>query len=349
MQASARAWCRVDFAGGTLDIWPLGILHPGAVTVNLAIDIAVQVDLRPSVGNSAGGRAENRTENRAESRGNYRLVAGEDVFETRDLAHWLEDPATALVGHLASILGLEPLEIEIHSESPRGGGLGASSAIAVAFIAAAERYTGVAETSVDARSRLARDVEARLMGLPTGRQDHFPALCGGLLAIEHQPGGERLTRLEFDLEVLDNSLVVAYSGQSHFSAGNNWRIVRRRLDGDPTVVRHLEEIASTAGEVVEAFRAESLERVGELMSREWSHRRQLADGISTPQIETMLRTATDHGAWGGKACGAGGGGCVAVLAPPEKRREVVAALSEVAEVLPAKACSRPLELSSESS
>jgi len=339
MQVSARSWCRVDFAGGTLDIWPLGLLHPGAVTVNLAIDIATQVDLRPSVGNSGGDRAKER--------GEYRLVAGEDVRTTRDLSHWLEDPATALVGHLASSLGLEPLEIEIHSESPRGGGLGASSAIAVAFIAAAERYTGVEETSVDARSRLARDVEARVMGLPTGRQDHLPALCGGLLAIEHEPGGERITRLEFDLEVLGNSLVVAYSGQSHFSAGNNWRIVRRRLDGDPTVVRHLEEIACTARETVEAFRAGRLDRVGDLMSREWSHRRQLADGISTPQIETMLRTATDHGAWGGKACGAGGGGCVAVLAPPERRREVAAALSEVAEVLPAKPCSRPLELRSE--
>ncbi len=339
MRVSARTWCRVDFAGGTLDIWPLGLLHPGAVTVNLAIDIATQVDLRPSPGN--------RAEDGAGKRGEYRLVAGEDVWTTPDLSQWLEDPATALVGHLASSFGLEPLEIEIHSESPRGGGLGASSALAVAFLAAAERYTGAAESSVDERSRFARDVEARLMGLPTGRQDHLPALCGGLLAIEHEPGGERIERLEFDLEALGKSLVVAYSGQSHFSAGNNWRIVRRRLDGDPAVVRNFEEIAQTARETVEAFQAGRLDRVGELMSREWSHRRQLADGVSTPQIEAMLRTAADHGAWGGKACGAGGGGCVAVLAPPQRRGEVAAALSEIAEVLPANPCSRPFELRSE--
>ena len=37
----ARSWCRVDLAGGTLDIWPLGLLHPGAVTVNLAVDLPV--------------------------------------------------------------------------------------------------------------------------------------------------------------------------------------------------------------------------------------------------------------------------------------------------------------------
>ena len=41
----ARAWCRIDLAGGTLDIWPLGLLHPGSRTVNLAIDLPVEVDL----------------------------------------------------------------------------------------------------------------------------------------------------------------------------------------------------------------------------------------------------------------------------------------------------------------
>ncbi len=43
----ARAWCRVDLAGGTLDIWPLGLLHRGARTVNLAVDLPVEVTLRP--------------------------------------------------------------------------------------------------------------------------------------------------------------------------------------------------------------------------------------------------------------------------------------------------------------
>src|SRR5215470_9998978 len=35
---TALAPCRVDLAGGTIDIWPLYLFHPGAVTVNVAID-----------------------------------------------------------------------------------------------------------------------------------------------------------------------------------------------------------------------------------------------------------------------------------------------------------------------
>src|SRR5271166_3694330 len=38
MKIISRAPCRVDLAGGTLDIWPLYLYHPGAVTVNFAVD-----------------------------------------------------------------------------------------------------------------------------------------------------------------------------------------------------------------------------------------------------------------------------------------------------------------------
>ena len=38
MRIIAEAPCRVDLAGGTLDIWPLYLFHPGAVTVNFAIN-----------------------------------------------------------------------------------------------------------------------------------------------------------------------------------------------------------------------------------------------------------------------------------------------------------------------
>ena len=38
MKIVSRAPCRVDLAGGTLDIWPLYLFHPGAVTVNIAVD-----------------------------------------------------------------------------------------------------------------------------------------------------------------------------------------------------------------------------------------------------------------------------------------------------------------------
>jgi D-glycero-alpha-D-manno-heptose-7-phosphate kinase len=326
----ARAWCRVDFGGGTLDIWPLGLLHPGARTVNVAVDLAVTVALRPAVD------------------GKYLVRQGEGRIEAASVAELARRSETDLIGVIATALELPPFEVSLASESPRGGGLGASSAMTVAFLAAAEEAFGRPRSRPERIAALARDLEARLMGLPTGLQDHYPALLGGALEIRSEPGGERVRSLDVDLERLGASLLVVYSGQSHFSAGNNWQVVRRRLDGEATISGLFAGIAETASELAPALEAGDLPRVGELMSREWSYRRQLAAGISTPVLESLLAVASAHGAWGGKACGAGGGGCLAMLCPPERRSGIAAALQEAGgEVLAARPVATPLAISSE--
>ncbi len=320
----ARAWCRVDLAGGTLDIWPLGLLHPGSRTVNLAIDVAVRVAMR-------------------RRRDGYRVVQGDSAVETASAGELAERPEGALAGVVASALGLPPVEIVLESESPRGGGLGASSALAVAAIAAGALLAGRPARSAEATSALARDLEARLMGLPTGRQDHFAALLGGALEIDHRPGGEAVRPLDVDRQALAACLVVAYTGASHFSAGNNWQIVRRRLEGEPGIVECFDRIAEVAARVGARLEAGDLEAVGRLMSEEWSHRRRLAPEVSTPVIEELLAAARAAGAWGGKVCGAGGGGSIAVLAPPERRRGVAERLAAAgARVLDCRPAAGPM-------
>lgn len=324
---TAKAWCRVDLAGGTLDIWPLGLFHPQARTVNVAVDLAATVQLRPL------------------PRG-YRVRQGDELAETASAAELARDAGAALIGVIAAALELPPFEAVLASESPRGGGLGASSAMAVAFIAAAEEAFDRPRSQPRQRAGMARDFEARLMGLPTGMQDHYPALLGGALEIRPLPGGEQVRPLAVDLPALAAGLLVVYSGQSHFSAGKNWQIVRRRLEADPEVTELLEGIAGTAAELAPALEAGDLPRVGELMSREWSYRRRLAAGISTPVLENLLRAAADAGAWGGKACGAGGGGCLAVLGPAERKEAIAAALASAGgQVLAAKPVGTPLEIS----
>lgn len=328
MVVTTKAWCRVDLAGGTLDIWPLGLLHPQARTINVAIDLAVTVELRPA----AGG---------------YRVLQGDSVTEAASAQELTRMPDGALIGVIASALDLPPFEVTLASESPRGGGLGGSSAMTVAFLTAAEEAFGRRRSEPRERAALARDLEARLMGLPTGMQDHYPALLGGALEIVPSPGGERVRRLDVDLASLDASLLVVYSGQSHFSAGNNWQVVRRRLEAEPEVTELFEGIAETASALAPALEKGDLPRVGALMSQEWSYRRRLAEGISTPVLETLLSAAASQGAWGGKACGAGGGGCLAVLCPPERRAGIAAALGNAGgTVLRASPTDAPLAVTS---
>ena len=292
----AAAPCRVDLSGGTLDIWPLGLLHPGACTVNVAVDLPMEVELRP------GGRS-------------YRVALGDVVVEAESLAELSRNPATALVAMVAGYYELPPAEIAVRSSSPLGAGLGASSALAIALIAACEEATGVERSGTRASVQLARDLEAQLMGLPTGIQDHYPAVVGGALRIDHLAGGECVTSLDVDLECLGRHLRLVFTGQSHVSARNNWEIVRRRLDGEEEMCEVLGSIARLAQQMADSLVAGDPEQVGKLMSEEWQLRRRLSPVASTPVIENLLEVAVASGAWGGRACGAGGGGCVAVICP----------------------------------
>jgi D-glycero-alpha-D-manno-heptose-7-phosphate kinase len=324
--ATARAWCRVDLAGGTLDIWPLGLLHARAATVNLAIDVAVQARIEP-----AGD--------------GYSVRQGEQQVGAASPAELSASPEGALVGLVAAALDLPPLTAVLASDSPRGGGLGASSAMTVALIAAAEEAFDLPRSPAVQRAALARDLEARLMGLPTGTQDHHAALLGGALEIRHRPGGEVVRRIAADLEALAASLLVVYTGQSHFSAGQNWQVVRRRLDGEPEAAALLGGIAEVAGDLAAALAAGDHQRVGAKMSEEWQLRRRLATGISTPAIERLLDLAAAGGAWGGKACGAGGGGSIAVLCPPNRRDKIANALAAAGgRLIPARPVDQPLTI-----
>ncbi|MEM7480762.1 MAG: hypothetical protein AAF481_06285 [Acidobacteriota bacterium] len=325
---NVRAGCRVDLAGGTFDLWPIGLLHAGSRTVNLALDLVAEVELTPR---EAG----------------YRIDQGEERLAADSLSELREQPGGALVATVLQDQRVGPVACRVASGSPRGGGLGASSALTVALLTACSEGLGLPRPSASEVVARGRDLEALLMGLPTGIQDHYPALLGGALEVAMVPGGHRARRLDVDLDALGESLLVAYTGQSHFSAGNNWGIVRRRMEGDEGTIRRFDGIAQVAEELTAAVEAADLPKMGELMSREWSFRRELAEGISTPTIERILKDARRAGAWGGKACGAGGGGCVAIFAPPASRGAVTEAIEAAGgKLLPARPADQGLHVSS---
>src|SRR5262249_48805042 len=157
--------------GGTLDIWPLYLFHPGALTVNLAIDQRASCRVEPR---SAGVRIESvdtGTVHTAESVG--ALTAKADA------------PLAAYVLEALGVGG--GVTVVTRSCVPAGSGLGGSSALAVAVAGAAGWATG-APLSEDELWPVVRDAEARCIGVPTGIQDYLAALHGGLLAIRLEAG-----------------------------------------------------------------------------------------------------------------------------------------------------------------
>ena len=311
-KVTVRAPVRADLAGGTLDLWPLYLFHPGARTVNVAISYYAESEVAET---GESGIEIHLTDQQYEQRyESLHEIAG--------------DPKAALVHRVLEHFHLNGIRITTRTDAPRGSGLGGSSALTVTLVRALSELSGD-PIEGDDMIALVRDLETRLIGVPAGIQDYYPAVYGGLAAIHLNPG--RVVRHEIHLPVerLAEHMLLHYTGVAHFSGTNNWEMYKRQIDGKRKVHKGFERIAQSATEMEKALENGDFRSAGAALAHEWENRKALVNGISTPEIDAAIAAATGAGAWGGKVCGAGGGGCIVFLIPPDRREDVRRALAEV--------------------
>ncbi len=302
---------RIDLAGGTIDIWPLYLFHPGAQTINAAISIRAHARIDP------------RDDGRV-------VLRSEDTGVTVEADGWRALRASTplrLLALLAHHFQAEGLTLTTRSESPAGAGLAGSSALNVAVCAAFARWRGLT-IEPEALLQIAMNVEAQTIDVPTGLQDYRPAMYGGIAALELAVDGIHRHVLPVPAAELERRLVLCYTGEPRNSGTNNWEITKRHIDGDRHVFDCFERIRDTADEMRTALVAGDWDRVGSAIAREWENRKRLAPGVTTPVIDTLIARAMAAGATAAKVCGAGGGGCLFCYGPPEAVPAIRAALAD---------------------
>ena len=307
-----RAPVRADLAGGTLDLWPLYLFHPGSRTVNVAISYHAESEVLET-GDDA-----------------IDIHLTDQQYEQRyESIHELAaDPKAALIHRALEHFHLTGIRITTRTDAPRGSGLGGSSALTITLVRALSELAG-APVEGDDLIALVRDLETRLLRVPAGIQDYYPPVYGGLMAIHLNPGVVLRHPIALPVERLAEHMLLHYTGVAHFSGTNNWDIYKRQIDGKKKVHKGLDKIAESAIEMEKALESGDMEAAGVALGHEWQNRKALIDGISTPEIEAAIEAAVGAGAWAGKVCGAGGGGCIIFLMPPDRRESVREALANV--------------------
>lgn len=308
----AHAPCRVDLAGGTMDIWPLYLFHPGAVTINFGVNILTRCRLKSLPGHRIHLKSID--------------TAREEEFASFDAlcsARRYKHPLAACL--LKFFVPEGGLEIETNSESPAGAGISGSSALMIAMTAALARYTGRKLDREEIRV-VAQNAEAQLIRVPTGCQDYYPALYGGVSAIHLDVDGIHREPIPVAPDELDRRFVLAYTGAPRQSGINNWRVFQDHINGKGRVFENFQRIGAIARGMHAALAQGDWNEVARLIREEWKLRKTNAPGISTPAIERLIKVATRNGAVAAKVCGAGGGGCVVFLTEPEAWERVAQTL-----------------------
>jgi len=307
---------RVDLAGGTLDIFPLYLLMEGAMTVNAAISVRSVVEARPFRRGAA----------RLYSRNYGMAVLASDTHAI---------PTEGKLGLLSRALRHYPsvsgVELVVRNEAPVGSGLGASSALLVALMAAMGRLTGKSKPWRET-ALAAMEIEASHLKNLTGRQDHIAALRGGVQGIRFLPGSLEVNRLPPGGKagrMLHAHGFLAHTGIAHRSSDVNWRMIRGAIEGDAAVLRKFRGIAAAARDAWDAVSAADAGALGAAVRSEWRIRRTLAEGVSPRKVEDLLAALRFRRlVSGAKLCGAGNGGMLfGLLRDPADRPEVEAILS----------------------
>ena len=312
MIIESSAPTRVDLAGGTIDIWPLYLFHPGATTVNFALSLLARC------------RIQTRDDGRIVLESRDRKV----VFETNLAAieDLLLEERLELISKLVHFFKpTTGFHLVAESEAPAGAGLGGSSTLAIACIGALNRLVGNRYTKRKFVT-IAANIESTVIKVPAGFQDYYPALYGSVSCLHFRSDGIEREALDINTDELERRIAICYTGEPRLSGTNNWEIFKRHIDGDDEIFGLFDGIRDSARRVREELLADDWARLAVSMQQAYPNRKRLAPNITTPQMDQLVEKALANGAEAAKVCGAGGGGCIAFLCAPGKRADVERAL-----------------------
>lgn len=282
-----------------MDLWPLYLFHAGALTLNFALNIQTTCRITPQKGHRIHLRSLDT--NKEESFASFDELRAAKRFRL---------PLAARM--LLFFAPREGLLLETNSESPAGAGISGSSALMVATTAALARFTE-RNLTLEQMRVIAQNVEAQIIEVPTGCQDYYPALYGGVSAIRLDVDGIHREAVPIAPEEIESRFVLAYTGEPRQSGINNWEVFKAHIDGDRHIFRNFERISAIARSMHQALLGHDWDSIERLLREEWKLRRTNAPGITTPLIDKLIAVAGRNGGRAAKVCGAGGGGCVIFL------------------------------------
>ena len=289
----ARAPTRIDLAGGWTDLIPFAMENEGFV-VNAAIDLHVYASLTPVL----------------DSYVSLYAVDIKEFFHPVGISACLNG-LNLPQAILSRVLPNRGCHLATWSDVPKGSGLGASGTLGVALVGVLSAF---AEKKLNSSQivDIAASIEQET-GIPCGKQDHYAGVLGGINLLRCKGESVKSTPLgltEDALEKLHNSLLLVYTGESHFSGNILQNVIEVYRAGNRRTHDALKALRRIAGEMKQMLEISNFFDLGQLLDENWHFQKQLHPSVNTERIDELIDIGKKSGCIGGKACGAGGGGCL---------------------------------------
>lgn len=299
-----RAPLRLELLGGGTDIEYFYKNYTGRV-LNTTIDKCVYVAINRKFG--------------GDIRVSYAVT--ENVDHRDKIKH---SRVKAALEHFGIDKGIEVVSI---ADVPlTGSGLGSSSSFMVGLTHGLGFLLGKRFTREEL-AEIACHLEINVLKEPIGKQDQYAAAFGGINVMTFYKDGRVAVKpvfLEPHLKnKLHNHILIFYTGITRSAS----EILKEQSKNLEEKIPYLKQMADFVPPAVKLLIEGEFQAFARLLNDEWKIKKNLASGISNEIIETMYKKAIDAGAWGGRVSGAGGGGFLVLLAPPQKHEQIKQALN----------------------
>jgi D-glycero-alpha-D-manno-heptose-7-phosphate kinase len=224
------------------------------------------------------------------------------------------------------------VEITMLADIPSSGsGLGSSSSVTVGLLHALSAYQGQPLSGTELAEQ-ACNIELDLCGKRIGKQDQYVAALGGIRDLRFGPGPDVLAD-EIELppitrRALQGQILLFFTGVTRSADA----ILGEQTANVATTLPQLHFLSDLAARTSEKLRTGDVNCLGDAIRQGWETKRQLASGVSNDEIDGTVQRAIDAGASGVKVTGAGGGGFLLVICPPEHQASVRHSLSGLKEL-----------------
>ena len=331
MLIRSRAPVRIDFAGGWTDV-ALFTRDAAGIVVNAAIQLYSFATLKQRRNQQIID--ETNSDSAQDLSQGVRIYSADfDIsVEAEDVQTLEYDGNVDLVKAAVRRMSITHGGFDLISESiaPPGSGLGTSAAMGVALVAALAKFESQTLLPFEF-AELASAIEQQELEILGGKQDHYASAVGGINYMEFIGKTVKTAPLQLSANIcyeLEKNLVLCYTGKSRLSGNIHQNVTDAYLSGDAQTLVALSNLRSIAQQTKEALMQGHLSTFGELLSKNWENQKMLHASITNDQIESLFQIALANGAIGGKACGAGGGGCLLFYCQPGQEHQVRKSLLE---------------------
>lgn len=222
------------------------------------------------------------------------------------------------------------VEIASFADIPAKTGLGSSSSFSVALMMGLNAFSGKKISKERAAEEACR-LEIDLLKEPIGKQDQYAAAFGGFNVLQFNKGGRVDVEpifLDFKKQHdLEKHMLLFFTGISRPAAS----VLRGQSVAINDKIATYKEMSDSVPVFRSKLLAGDIRGMAEMLNEAWMKKKGLATNVSNSLIDELYEGGLGAGAWGGKVLGAGGGGCILFLAPPEQHDMIRAAVSERAQ------------------